>query len=64
MFYPEGQSNHKSLKGRNFQGHGEERGLTLEDGAGRCDMNKMLQAEEGEHEPRNVGSLQKLGKAK
>lgn len=38
--------------------------MTLEDGAERCDMNKMLQAEEGEHEPRNVGSLQKLGKAK
>jgi len=27
-------------------------------------MNKMLQAEEGDHELRNVGSLQKLGKAK
>ena len=36
----------------------------MEDGAERCDMNKMLQAEEGEHELRNVDSLQKLGKAK
>lgn len=46
-----------------FSGSWEEEAATLEDGAERCDMNKMLQAEEGDHEPR-IWAASEAGKGK